>query len=150
MSLEEWGCNKSKHGGITPPNISTALDFLKNVCWNDTWLSMCHHQSFLVDDCTTKQLEIDKKWIFSIFLRVWPWNDLDVTLTWPWCYPPVKHNSFSCYFLLIISCWCLLTNLTLQTIFWFFSMQVGCKCVQEFSIDPLPAGAAYIRVFIFY
>ena len=29
LSLEEWGCNKGKHGGITPPNIITALDFLK-------------------------------------------------------------------------------------------------------------------------
>ena len=29
FSLEEWGCNKGKHEGITPPNISTALDFLK-------------------------------------------------------------------------------------------------------------------------
>ena len=29
LSLEEWGCNEGKHGGITPPNISTALDFLK-------------------------------------------------------------------------------------------------------------------------
>ena len=29
LSLEEWGCNKGKHGGITPPNISTALDLLK-------------------------------------------------------------------------------------------------------------------------
>ena len=29
LSLEEWGCNKNKHGEITPPNISTALDFLK-------------------------------------------------------------------------------------------------------------------------
>ena len=26
LSLGEWGCNKGKHGGITPPNISTALD----------------------------------------------------------------------------------------------------------------------------
>ena len=31
LSLDEWGCNKGKHGGITPPNISTALDFL-NMC----------------------------------------------------------------------------------------------------------------------
>ena len=29
LSLEELWCNKGKHGGITPPNISTALDFLK-------------------------------------------------------------------------------------------------------------------------
>ena len=29
LSLEEWGCNKGKHGGITPPNITTVLDFLK-------------------------------------------------------------------------------------------------------------------------
>ena len=29
LSLEEWGFNKDKHGGITPPNISTALNFLK-------------------------------------------------------------------------------------------------------------------------
>ena len=29
LSLEEWGCNKGKHGCITPPNISIALDFLK-------------------------------------------------------------------------------------------------------------------------
>ena len=29
LSLEEWGCNKGKHEGITPHNISTALDFLK-------------------------------------------------------------------------------------------------------------------------
>ena len=55
------GCNKDKHGGITPPNISTALDFLK-MC-----AEMIHHQSFLMDECTTKQLEIDQKWIFSIF-----------------------------------------------------------------------------------
>ena len=27
LSLDEWGCNKDM--GITPPNISTALDFLK-------------------------------------------------------------------------------------------------------------------------
>ena len=25
LSLEEWGYNKDKHGGITSPNISTAL-----------------------------------------------------------------------------------------------------------------------------
>ena len=29
LSLEEWGCNKGKHGGITPSNISIALDLLK-------------------------------------------------------------------------------------------------------------------------
>ena len=29
LTLEEWECNKGKHGGITPHNISTALDFLK-------------------------------------------------------------------------------------------------------------------------
>ena len=29
LSLEEWGCDKGKHGGITPPIIITALDFLK-------------------------------------------------------------------------------------------------------------------------
>ena len=29
LSLEEWGFNTGKHGGITPPNISTTLDFLK-------------------------------------------------------------------------------------------------------------------------
>ena len=29
LSLEEWGCNKGKDGGITSLNISTALDFLK-------------------------------------------------------------------------------------------------------------------------
>ena len=29
LTLEEWGCNKGKHGGIAPHNISTALDFLK-------------------------------------------------------------------------------------------------------------------------
>ena len=29
LSLGEWGCNTGKHGGITPPNISTALDLLK-------------------------------------------------------------------------------------------------------------------------
>ena len=28
LTLEEWG----KHGGIAPHNISTALDFSKNVC----------------------------------------------------------------------------------------------------------------------
>ena len=29
LSFDEGGCNKGKHGGITPPNINTALDFLK-------------------------------------------------------------------------------------------------------------------------
>ena len=29
LSLGEWGCNRGKHGDIAPPNISTALDFLK-------------------------------------------------------------------------------------------------------------------------
>ena len=29
LSLEEWGFNEGKHGGITPPNISTTIDFLK-------------------------------------------------------------------------------------------------------------------------
>ena len=29
LSLQEWGCIKGKHGGITPPNINTSLDFLK-------------------------------------------------------------------------------------------------------------------------
>ena len=29
LTLEEWGCNKRKHGGITPHNISTALDILR-------------------------------------------------------------------------------------------------------------------------
>ena len=32
LRLEEWGCNKGKHGGIALPNISTALDFLKKMC----------------------------------------------------------------------------------------------------------------------
>ena len=40
------------------------------------------HQSFLMDDCTTKQLEIDKMWVFSIFFASltlkWPWHDLGV------------------------------------------------------------------------
>ena len=30
-------------------------------------IGLCHHQSFLMDDCTTKQLEIDQKWVFLIF-----------------------------------------------------------------------------------
>ena len=29
LRLEEWVCNMGKHGRFTPPNISTALDFLK-------------------------------------------------------------------------------------------------------------------------
>ena len=29
LTIDEWGCSKGKHGGITPPNIGTALDFLK-------------------------------------------------------------------------------------------------------------------------
>ena len=29
LSLEEWGGNKGKNGGITLPNVSTAPDFLK-------------------------------------------------------------------------------------------------------------------------
>ena len=29
LTVEEWGCNEAKHGGIAPHNISTALDFLK-------------------------------------------------------------------------------------------------------------------------
>ena len=51
--LEEWGCNKGKHGGITAPNISTALDFLIMCA-----VCMYHYQSSLMDDCTAKQLEI--------------------------------------------------------------------------------------------
>ena len=27
-----------------------------------------------------KNLEVDKKWIFSILFAVWPWNDLELTL----------------------------------------------------------------------
>ena len=80
LTPEEWGCNKGKHGGIAPHNISTALD----VCWNDTRPSMCHHQSSLMGDCTAKQLEIDKKCVFSIFFAgltlKWPLCDLDMTL----------------------------------------------------------------------
>ena len=52
--------------------------------WNDTWPRMCHRQSFLIDDCTTNKLEIDQKWVFSIFFASltlkWPWCDLDMTL----------------------------------------------------------------------
>ena len=40
LSLEE-GCNKGKNGGITPPNISTALVFIKYVLGNDTRPKMC-------------------------------------------------------------------------------------------------------------
>ena len=82
---------------------------------------MCHHQSFLMDDCTTKQLEIDKKWVFSIFFAIltlkWPWCDFDVTL--------VLSTSKAQLLLMLLfvhklrSCWCLHTNLTLQNILLF-------------------------------
>ena len=29
LTLGKWGCNKGKHGSITPHNISISLDFLK-------------------------------------------------------------------------------------------------------------------------
>ena len=42
------------------------------------------HQSFLMHDCTTKQFEIDKKWVFSILFASltlkWLLCDLDTTL----------------------------------------------------------------------
>ena len=124
-SIEPWGM-----GGVIRANMGDYASqyqhcprFPKNVCWNDTRPSMCHHQSFLMDDCTTKQLEIDKKWVFSIFFASltlqWPWCDLDMTF--------VLSTSKAQLLLMLLfvhklrSCWCLHTNLTLQNILIFFT-----------------------------
>ena len=63
LSLGEWGVTRVTCDNH-PSQYQHCPRFPKNVCWNDTRPSMSHHQSFLMDDCTTKQLEIDKKWIF--------------------------------------------------------------------------------------
>ena len=70
--------------GASPSQYYHCPRFPKNVCRNDSRPRMCHHQSFLVDDGTTKNLEVDKKWIFSILFASltlkWPWIDLEITL----------------------------------------------------------------------
>ena len=93
LSLEKWGCNKGKYGGITPPNISTALDFLKMCAemiglTDQVGLGLCVTISPFYKRMTAplNSLKLIKSGYFQYFLRVWPWNDLDVTLTWPWCY----------------------------------------------------------------
>ena len=122
LSLEEWGVIRATWGHYLS-QYQHCHRFPKNVCWNDTRPSMCHHQSFLMDDCTTKQLEIDKKWVFSIFYAIltlkWPWCDLDMTL--------VLSTSKAQLLLMLLfahklrSCWCFHTNLTLQNILLFFT-----------------------------
>ena len=64
---------------------------------------MCHHQSFLVDDCTSDKFEIYEKWVFSIFFASltlkWPWCDIELTL--------VLCTSKAQLLLLLRFCWCL-------------------------------------------
>ena len=112
-------------------------------CWNDTRPSMYHHHSFLMDDCTTQQLEINKKvGIFNIFCKLtWPRCDLDMTL--------VLSTSKAQLLLMLLfahklrSGWCLHTNLTLQNKNNFFQTpspgieQWGCMCAQEFSVKKV-------------
>ena len=116
---------------------------------------MCQHQSFLMDDCTTEQLEIAKKCVFSIFFASltlkWPWCDLDMTL--------VLTTSKAQLVLVLLfahklrSCWCLHTNLTLPDykIFLFLFnppppppgiQRWGCKCAQEFSVKRVNASSS--------
>ena len=104
-----------------------------------------------MDDCTTKQLEIDKKWVFSIFFAIltlkWPWCDLDMTL--------VLSTSKAQLLLMLLfahklrSCWCLQTDRTLQNILFFYPpsplpgiQRWGCKCAQEFSVKMVNASSS--------
>ena len=130
LSLGEWGVARVTCDNH-PSQYQHCPRFPKNVCWNDTRPSMSHHQSFLMDDCTTKQLEIDKNWVFSIIFASltlkWPWCDLDMTL--------VLSTSKAQLFLMLLfahklkSCWCLHTNMTLRNIQFFFTPSPP----QEFS-----------------
>ena len=140
LSLEEWGAIRATCDHY-PSQYQHCPRFPKNVCWNDTRPSMCHHQSFLMDDCTTKQLEIDKKWVFTkLFASLtfkWPWYDLDMTL--------VLSTSKAQLLLMLLfahklrSCWCLYTNITLQNILIFFTppppgiQRWGCPGVQRYK-----------------
>ena len=29
---------------------------------------------------------------FGVFPQIWPWDDLEMTLVWPWVIPPMKYN----------------------------------------------------------
>ena len=122
VSLRNVGV-KWETWGHYPSQYQHCPRFSKNVCWSDTRPSICHHQSFLKDYCTTKQLEIDKKWVFSIFFvsltLKWPWCNLDMTL--------VLSTSKAQLLLMLLfahklrSCWCLQINLTLQNILIIFN-----------------------------
>ena len=96
---------------------------------------MCHHQSFLMDDCTTEQLEIAKKCVFSIFFASftlkWPWWDLDMTLV-------LTTNKAQLVLMFLFahklrSCWCLHTNLTLPDYKIFLFFFIPPPPPQEFS-----------------
>ena len=113
------------------------------MCWNDTRPRMCHHQYYLANNCTTDNVEIDTKWICSIFFAsltlTWPWCDLEMTLVL--CTSRSKAQllpNLICAHKLR-SCWLLQTNLTLQNILIFFQppssgiQRWECKCAQEFN-----------------
>ena len=64
LNLEEEGCNKGKHGGITSPKISTVFDCL-NMCVEMITEQECVTIShFLIYDCTTNKLEIGENWVY--------------------------------------------------------------------------------------
>ena len=96
------GCNKRNTKGYLPP---PGWKFPKNhwdACLKGTRERMCEQKSFVILSCTTHQFSIGKSKINYVFIPIWPWNEFNLTLMWPWSCIPLNHNIITCHYLLLV------------------------------------------------
>ena len=60
---------------------------------------MCEQKAFLILSCTTHQLKFGKSKTNYVFIPIW--NNLNLTLMWPWSCTPLNHNIITCNYLLL-------------------------------------------------
>ena len=89
-------CNKGKSRGCYPSKPVTALK-PHNMCVDmvpDQDYVNCSH--YCHSPAPVKRMKPMKYTYFPWFLLVWPWHDLDMTLTWPWGSTPITCNPKPC------------------------------------------------------
>ena len=127
---------------ITPPNISTALDFLKmrvEMIPDQECVTISPFYKMTAPLLTS--LKLIKSGYFQYFCSLtlkWIWCDLGMTLVL--CTSKAQLFPMLLFSHKLRSCWCLQTNLTLQNSLILFQppspgiQQWEYKCAQEFSV----------------
>ena len=96
------GCDKRNTKGHLPPPGWKCPKNHWGACRNGTRERMCEQKSLLILSCTTHQFKIGKSKTNYVFIPIWPWNDLNLTLMWPCSCTPLNHNIITCHYWLLV------------------------------------------------